>query len=372
MELGATPLDKPLLHRSGAVEGRRWPTDLNGWLLLYDRLPPQGAGIALALVGYAGLLGLVAGAMPMLAPFLLPLRVGTLCISALIQKVLVLRLFVNCNFVELESLHLSSAHGALLVAIQLTLAQAPGLAPASVATAVATCATVAILFAAVLQLGVYAHFVHHIVVYRAKVEPFWTPVMLCFATLPLDRTGQLPYWLRLSGLLFGWGTTALMWPLCVRRMLRMPSKAADPSIFMLMAPVAFCTIGVFTNGDADALYVLLSGTMLLRSQVDEQRGRRVVATPGRVWPAFGVDAPVAFGVEALMGISDARPPPRLESATAEGRCKCAIVGRDHLLTALRLQVEDEEAYQQSVVRLKKGAQKHLHAHMDATWGVAAS
>tara|TARA_B110001452_G_scaffold245470_1_gene230168 strand:- start:1322 stop:1921 length:600 start_codon:yes stop_codon:yes gene_type:complete len=126
------------------------------------------------------------------------------------------------------------------------------------------------------------------------------------------------------------------------------------------------------NGDADALYVLLSGTMLLRSQVDEQRGRRVVATPGRVWPAFGVDAPVAFGVEALMGISDARPPPRLESATAEGRCKCAIVGRDHLLTALRLQVEDEEAYQQSVVRLKKGAQKHLHAHMDATWGVAAS
>tara|TARA_B110001452_G_scaffold27438_1_gene21513 strand:- start:324 stop:1379 length:1056 start_codon:yes stop_codon:yes gene_type:complete len=253
MELGATPLDKPLLHRSGAVEGRRWPTDLNGWLLLYDRLPPQGAGIALALVGYAGLLGLVAGAMPMLAPFLLPLRVGTLCISALIQKVLVLRLFVNCNFVELESLHLSSAHGALLVAIQLTLAQAPGLAPASIATAVATCATAAILFAAVLQLGVYAHFVHHIVVYRAKVEPFWTPVMLCFATLPLDRTGQLPYWLRLSGLLFGWGTTALMWPLCVRRMLRMPSKAADPSIFMLMAPVAFCTIGVFTNGDADAL-----------------------------------------------------------------------------------------------------------------------
>lgn len=118
------------------------------------------------------------------------------------------------------------------------------------------------------------------------------------------------------------------------------------------------------NGDADALYVLLSGTMLLRSQVDEQRGRRVEA---------GTGAPVAFGVEALMGLGGTRPPPRLESATAAGPCECAVVGRDHLLTALRLQVEEEEAYQQSVVRLKgsKG-QKHLHSHMDAAWGVAAS
>lgn len=229
---------------------------------VYARLPPQGAGISLALVGCAGLIGLVCKA-EFAGPFasvLPPLRSSMLVISAALQIIMVMRLFVTCNFIEIESLHLSSVHGALLVAIQLTLSQTPLFVPPSLAASATSAAIAGVLIGSLLQLAIYLHFMHHIIVYRARVEPFWTPVLLFLATLPLcGATLPLPSWVTLGGLGFGSLTTLLMWPPCVWRVLSRPSTAADPSIFMLMAPVPFITIGAFASGLAD---VMTDGALL--------------------------------------------------------------------------------------------------------------
>jgi len=232
-------------------------------LTLYDRLPPQGAGISLAMMGCAGLLGVLATAEPLLAPYLEPVRCSLVAVSAFLQLVLIVRLFVHCNFVELESLHLSSTHSALLVALEMVCSSLPSFfvhsSPELVA-AVKSGAAVGVLVCTALQLAIYAHFVHHIVVYRARPEPFWTPVMLFAAMLPLTWPAlALPQWLRIGGLLFSWVSLAGMWPWCVVRMLQHPSKCADPSIIMLMAPVPFCTTGIFASGllDACPAYALL-------------------------------------------------------------------------------------------------------------------
>ena len=79
---------------------------------------------------------------------------------------------------------------------------------------------------------------------------------------------------------------------------------------------------------AGAVFVLLRGGILLRTQLDNRGGRRLTA-------------PAGFGVEALMELALSRPPPRLESASALVGCECAMVSREHLRAVLRLQAAEE-------------------------------
>ena len=217
------------------------------------RLPPQAAGLALNLVGLSGLFGM----MPtyLLPGYGLPFPItslGLLIASALLQCAMLGRLFMSEGWLELESLHMSAANGALLVAIQLTVANATEyLSPAyplfqTVAMAIewSVCA---------FQLAIFVHFVHHIFHFGVRVEPFWTPVMLFGVTWSVMNPALgVPPWLQLGGILYGVVITAITWPPCMIRMLCQPDVCADPSVFMLMAPVAFLTLAIFNSANTVA------------------------------------------------------------------------------------------------------------------------
>ena len=237
------PPQPPPLLRSG-----QYRNGGDGLMALVSRLPPSGAAISLNLVGLAGMASLESTSWPHSWPTVIficmLIRPCLLIVAVCIQLVMVMRLSVKDNWREMESLHLSSADGALLIAIQLTLSSAPSyfgemaIVPAEVG----------VLIAATLQCGIWTHFVHHIWIYRARIEPFWTPVILFPAVFPLTWP-SLPFdsWVYFGGLFFGIILGSVMWPICVWRMLTRPDRSADPSIFMVMAPVAFVTIGCFTT-----------------------------------------------------------------------------------------------------------------------------
>ena len=82
------------------------------------------------------------------------------------------------------------------------------------------------------------------------------------------------------------------------------------------------------------------GSVALKSGTDTATGRRI-------------HAPAGFGLEALMGLEYHQLPRRLEGATATRPCEFAVVYRDHLRTALRLQAE-EAAAKHSKVALRLG------------------
>lgn len=246
---------RPALPRSDAKGGRE------SVLTLVSRLPSSGAAISLNLVGLAGLASLESTSwpdeLPVVVAVCVPIRTILLLTAVCIQLLMATRLSIHGNWRELESLRLSSANGALLVAVQLTLTYAPSY----FGELVIVPAELGVLLAAVLQCGIWAHFVHHIYIYRARVEPFWTPVILFPAVFPLTRPGlSLDPWVYLGGFYFGVIVCLIMWPLCVGRMLIRPDRAADPSIFMLMAPVAFVSIGFFTT---DIVNLLPCGPLTL-------------------------------------------------------------------------------------------------------------
>ena len=263
-------------------------------------------------MGAAGLANALCAAAPSAAPLLVPCRNAATLLSALLQLVLLLRLGLTCGCVELESLRLSGAHGALLVAIELALAQAPVFAPSESEASVRVLVVAAVYLVKVLQLGIYAHFVHRLIAYRARVEPFWTPVMLFMATNPL--VPMLPAWLRHGGLALGVLTTALMWPPCVLRMLRRPSKCADPSIFMLMAPVAFCTLGLLAEGGAQsggapllALWLLNAASLALCAFCAYQRRAALRAALSPFAPSWvGLIFPLASNANVALSLRTAQ------------------------------------------------------------------
>ena len=103
-----------------------------------------------------------------------------------------------------------------------------------------------------------------------------------------------------------------------------------PAPTLALAPIRHDT-AYQEMADADALYVLLSGTVALKSLVDTRSGRRVAA-------------PAGFGLEALLYLVESKPPPRLESATALTGCECAVFAREHLRAVLQVQAEEEHEW----------------------------
>ena len=82
-----------------------------------------------------------------------------------------------------------------------------------------------------------------------------------------------------------------------RRTTRSAPECATPSPAptLALAPIRHDT-AYQEMADADALYVLLSGTVALKSLVDTRSGRRVAA-------------PAGFGLEALLYLVESKPPP---------------------------------------------------------------
>eukprot|EP00966_Prymnesium_polylepis_P017949 414219-Prymnesium_polylepis.1 len=217
-------------------------------------IPIQISGIALNVIGLAGLLVQINKAHPELSGLAHALRWPLVAESLTLQAMFVLRVFVcwrahnSCSFFalrELRSTRVTSTYGAFLIAVQL------GGMHLHAALQDGTAVVALTHTASVLQYVVGGYFLACCIRRRKWPEPYWFPPTVSFATPaivgPAIGTGAAVQYLTLA---CGGVVALICWPPCVWRAIMPRADGArisdNPAIFVMMAPVPFVTMAFYS------------------------------------------------------------------------------------------------------------------------------
>jgi tellurite resistance protein TehA-like permease len=281
----------------------RWPS------LRLRNLPVQASGIALNVVAAARLLTLLGEANPAWQPTLRSISHALLVESGILLVLSIVRAISWRS--QLRSRRVCSAHGALLIAIQLFGAELHSICGVraelpwrSVVYAAAAC-----------SLLLCAHFLRLCWRRRSRPEPFWFPPTVGTAAVAIvgPQLGT-PRAVCLASALVGCAFVLALWPPCAWRVLRYPRRVApDPSVFVLMAPLPFVTLALLAArlsprqallGDAGraVCFLLNCASVLVALFAAWQRRRRLRAA---LWPFVPSWASLTFPLVSSCTVAEA-------------------------------------------------------------------
>ena len=270
-------------------------------------LPVQASGIALNIVAIASLLGLLADrpGWAWVSPFLEPLEWVLFTESLVLQALLTLRAMTVLRQgrmtdlllrQELHSRRQTAGWAALIIAGHLTWAR---LHPYLGAPAFAM-----VHAFAVLQYLTCARFLLLCWRKRSPPEPYWFPATVSLAAVGIVGPGiGSPRALTVVATACGCVVAATAWPVCVWRVFSKPEQvAADPSVFVMMAPVPFVTMALIAQRTADhepllgpvgmdCLFLLNTFNLLVTVACAVQRRRQLAKT---LWPFSPAWASLTF------------------------------------------------------------------------------
>ena len=267
-------------------------------------LPVQASGIALNIVAIASLLGLLNGrpgwAWAWVGPFLVPFEWVFFTASLVLQVLLTLRAMTVLRQgrltdlllrQELHSRRQTAGWAALIIAGHLTWAR---LHPYLGAPAFAM-----VHVFAMLQYLTCARFLLLCWRKRSPPEPYWFPATVSLAAIGIVGPGiGSPRALTVAATACGCVVAATAWPVCVWRVFSRPEQiAADPSVFVMMAPVPFVTMALIAQRTADhepllgrvgmdCLFLLNTLNLLVTLACAVQRRRQLARTLRPFSPAW--------------------------------------------------------------------------------------